>query len=72
MSIKRAPGGSWVSGAPDSSGRGEDVLRRGLDPGCYRVRATYIKDPDKRMILVQLQPAVGTTSEEMVHSPPES
>jgi hypothetical protein len=30
-----------------------------LDPGRYRVRATYIKDPDNRMILVQLQPTVG-------------
>jgi hypothetical protein len=36
----------------------DNQLHIGLDPGRYRVRATYIKNPGNRMILVQLQPTI--------------
>ncbi|MFE7802541.1 Imm21 family immunity protein [Nocardia sp. NPDC057440] len=34
-------------------------LRIALDPRSYRVRATYIEDPDNWIILVQLRPTAG-------------
>ncbi|MEV6325602.1 Imm21 family immunity protein [Nocardia sp. NPDC051787] len=36
----------------------DNQLHIALDPGRYRVRATYIKNPGNWMILVQLQPTV--------------
>ncbi|UGT55935.1 Imm21 family immunity protein [Nocardia asteroides] len=42
----------------------DNQLHIALDPGHYRVRATHIKDPDNRMILVRLQPTAGNDSEE--------
>lgn len=37
----------------------DNQLHIALDPGRYRIRATYIKDPGNWMVLVQLQPTVG-------------
>ncbi|MGW5220037.1 Imm21 family immunity protein [Nocardia sp. NPDC004085] len=36
----------------------DNQLHIALDPGRYRVRATYIKNPNNWMILTQLQPTV--------------
>jgi hypothetical protein len=40
----------------------DNYLRNVLDPGRYRVRATYIKDSDNWMVLVQLRPTVGNAT----------
>lgn len=54
----REPVVLFDSAWPGSEIELDNQLDIALDPGRYRVRATYIKNPGNRMILVQLQPTV--------------
>jgi hypothetical protein len=46
------------SAFPGAESGPDDLLMIDLAPGLYRVRATYQKDEDNWMILVQLQPTI--------------
>jgi hypothetical protein len=55
----REPGILFDSAWPGPEIELDNQLRIAVDPGHYRVRATFIKNPDNWMVLVQLQPTVG-------------
>ncbi|MFF5246084.1 Imm21 family immunity protein [Streptosporangium sp. NPDC000095] len=52
----REPVVLFDSAIPGAELEPDDLLVIDLDPGRYRVRATYTKDEDNWMILVHLQP----------------